>query len=468
MKVASSSQLNTAPAVAIDPTGKPWVVWSQKEGVPSSIYSSHFDGEKWTREVRLTAVDDREDVTPSLAFDAKGNAVLAWGSVLGATSSEIRIREWDGEKWGKEETLTNLDVTPDMVPVVAFNRNGNAVVVWVGNDEQFTTRLYSSWKDSNKGWSAERLVEIGDPDFSQDLPTLKVEGESIKLYYEDGNRVFATDWNGRKWTRRKFIDLSNAFYGVFDQLKGNPQGRAWFAWTNRKGKAISFRYNIVTHDLALEPQSLGNQYFSATFKKAFHKLGQAFAWVMGEKDAYAGGKKKGSSKFGGSRAVAGDSITAGGPGISWVVNYQPNAQEVVNVARGGARATSQLAGQVRRVPEGTQVLVILCGTNDIGDGRGLGDIIGALNNAAVGVGQNERGVNTSHLCTGVPRLDIFAGSVAALADTIRSQSAVPVIETFNPLNGNPEAFAIDGVGHLNQEGANAVGSVVTKSAKPRN
>jgi len=292
MMVSSNGHINVAPAVALDLEGNPWVVWNKRDGLDSSILSSHYDGEKWTQEELIAPVDDRENVTPAIAFDPKGNLLVAWGSVKG-NSSDIKVRELLSEnKWSEIITLTDADDTPDMVPAVAISTEGKALVTWVGKEADYTSRLYVSLKEKNGKWSAEKLLDLGDPGFGEDLPTFKIEGETLKLYFEEGNRFFASYWTGKKWSRKRWVDLSNAYYDLFESLNGEPKGRAWFAWVNSKGKATSFRYNIATHDLAMNSKSSSFHYISRGFKKGVESFGQIFAFVLGETEAFAGGKKK--------------------------------------------------------------------------------------------------------------------------------------------------------------------------------
>ena len=95
-------------------------------------------------------------MTPAIAVHSNGNAIVAWGSVRNR-SSEVCVREWDGEKWGEIQTLTDEDNFPDMVPAVSFDQKGHAVVVWAGMDTNYVPRLATAWKQDNGKWHIHRL-----------------------------------------------------------------------------------------------------------------------------------------------------------------------------------------------------------------------------------------------------------------------------------------------------------------------
>lgn len=455
VQVSSEAHSNIAPSVALDRQGNPWVVWSGRDGVSSSIYYSRFDGEKWSEESLLTSADEREDVTPAIAFDAQGKALAVWGSVDGA-SSDIRAREWNGSQWGPEVTLTAEDNAPDMVPAVAFAAEGTAVVAWTGMDNG-TSQIFAAIRSAQGEWGSEAVIDPREVGFGQDLPTLKMEGETLKLYYEQDNQFYASHWSEKGWSRGKIVDLSNSFYNVVQGIPGELGGRAWFAWVNTKGLASSFRYNVVTHDLVLRQGAKAQRF--TWLRRLWQKASGTVAWLFSPSEALANGKKKSDGDKFDSRAAFGDSIVAGSTGESFVPFWNGSA---LNFGVGGLRATS-LPGQVSsRMPQGTESIVLNAGTNDIGDGRAIGDIVGALN-GGVAEAKN-KGAKRVTTTTNIPRQDIFAGGVEALASAIRNDSAGKVADTFKALQGNIGQFTIDAVGHLNNQGARKVGKVVKKKA----
>lgn len=445
-QVSSAAHSNIAPAVALDSQGNPWVVWSGGDGVSSSIYYARFDGEKWSEEKLITDVDQREDVTPAIAFNRTGKALVVWGSVDG-NSSDIVALEWNGENWGPAATLTAEDESPDMVPAIAFIPEGAAVVAWTGLEGD-VSRIFTATRDAKGSWAKESLVENGEFGMGQDLPTLKVEGETLRLFFEQDNQFYASTWSSSGWSREKLVDLSNSFYTIAAEVPGQIGGRAWFAWETGKGLATSFRYNVATHDMVLK-QGAKIQKVSL-LRRVFEGVGSLIAWVFEPREAWAKGAPT-------TKVAYGDSIVAGSTGASFVPFWDPAA---VNRGVGGQRAIN-VAGRVRGVFDR---VVFLVGTNDMADGRSAGD----TNNAINGAVEKARGLGAKKVvvCTNIPRQDIFASAVEDLAQTIRGGSAAnKVAETFKPLKKKISRFAIDGVGHLNDAGARKVGGIVKKAAK---
>jgi hypothetical protein len=89
---------------------------------------------------------DGDDIDPAIAFDDQGNALVVWAH---NTSSDYDIwySRWNGSGW---EPPTSVDKIPghDTDPAIAYDINGQALVLWI-HDNKYV--YYARWDGA--GWT---------------------------------------------------------------------------------------------------------------------------------------------------------------------------------------------------------------------------------------------------------------------------------------------------------------------------
>ncbi len=155
-------------ALTAGPNGKVMAVWvgdidsNFNTTNDTDLYFSVWNGTHWTPKTALTS-DTWLDYSVSLAHDSKGNVIACWVRDLDGNSStsfdtELRYTIWDGTSWSSPSLITDLNETKQN-PSVAYDKNDNALVTWVGGEE-FENRLYFSSMDKTTGsWSAPEIVQ---------------------------------------------------------------------------------------------------------------------------------------------------------------------------------------------------------------------------------------------------------------------------------------------------------------------
>jgi hypothetical protein len=136
---AASAPLNLAAAAGIAPSGDEVVLWHSEKGVQAAVRASgHNFG---TPRVIAGSNLSMPDLRPQLAFDARGAALAVWsyfephprfveeGYAVDYTFG-LRVASRDAAgRFGRAQTLTDkLDADPSAD--VAFDKSGNAVVIW--------------------------------------------------------------------------------------------------------------------------------------------------------------------------------------------------------------------------------------------------------------------------------------------------------------------------------------------------
>jgi len=94
--------INMASTLVRDRAGTLWLGWAGFDGSDDDIYVSRWEADGWSARRRVNRNDFQPDVLPQLALDNAGNAVVRWRSLeaSGYVQMESRYdgREWSGEK----------------------------------------------------------------------------------------------------------------------------------------------------------------------------------------------------------------------------------------------------------------------------------------------------------------------------------------------------------------------------------
>jgi hypothetical protein len=136
---ADSAPLNLAAATGVAPTGDSVVLWHSEKGVQAVVRAAgHSFG---TPHPISDSTLSMPDLRPQLAFDAKGAALAIWayfephprfvedGYAVDYTFGLRVAGRSPSGRFGRSQTLTD-DLDADPSADVAFDPNGNAVVIW--------------------------------------------------------------------------------------------------------------------------------------------------------------------------------------------------------------------------------------------------------------------------------------------------------------------------------------------------
>ena len=118
------------PQVAVDAQNRVWVAWSQQVNGNWDIYARRFDParQEWSALERLSN-DPLPDINPRLASNGNGMFALVWQGFRGKNSN-IFLKTFDGERWSREVRVTN-HAANDWEPSVAIDSKG---IAWVAYD----------------------------------------------------------------------------------------------------------------------------------------------------------------------------------------------------------------------------------------------------------------------------------------------------------------------------------------------
>ena len=195
-----SQGANPEPWLAVDWEGNNTAVWKQGEVIMSSFRS--FAG-AWQEPVPLS---EGESFTPEAAMDARGDATAVWMHYDGSHYVvESAYRPEQGE-W-EAATLVSQPGEEGGNPHVAIDANGDAVVIWRGEDEG-QDRIRAAYRAAGGSWS--------------DPVNVSAEGEHVNpqsmraAVDPDGNAIAA--WSGNTGELGGW-DIVHAAY--------KPAGEGW-------------------------------------------------------------------------------------------------------------------------------------------------------------------------------------------------------------------------------------------------
>ncbi|MBF0361356.1 MAG: hypothetical protein HQK49_10105 [Oligoflexia bacterium] len=127
------------PIVAIDNNGNAIITWRQSDGSKQQIFKSEYRNGSWTHPASLSdniSPDGQDAITPIVAMDNNGNAIITWRQSDGS-NSQIFKSEYRNGSWTHPASVSD-NISPDgqdaITPMVAMDNNGNAIITWRQSD----------------------------------------------------------------------------------------------------------------------------------------------------------------------------------------------------------------------------------------------------------------------------------------------------------------------------------------------
>lgn len=218
--VDSRGSVYSKPSVAVDKNGKYLAVWALQ--IDSSLQgiwqSTSTDGKTWSKPI---SISQNWDMSPVLAMNADGAAVVAWDQELSDGSNTVQadaaIRSATDGTWSAPVVMRAGDTgdDSDRDPTVAIDGKGNAFVGWMQGDGSGSTsassNLDSLWMrqyTAGAGWNAAGLFESYNDQGCYDLRiSANTSGNAIATYIQVSNSNPAKI---QIWARR-YSALSSTF-----------------------------------------------------------------------------------------------------------------------------------------------------------------------------------------------------------------------------------------------------------------
>jgi len=151
-----------SPRVIADSPGNATVVWTQSDGLRTSIWTNRYTvGIGWGIAAAIENNDSSDAWEPDLAKDGKGNAIAVWHQYEGNEHSIRANRYVVGVGWETPSLVRRLSTGSIYHPRVAADALGNAMAVW-SEVQGVTCTIWSSRYETGLGWIDPMLVMTDD------------------------------------------------------------------------------------------------------------------------------------------------------------------------------------------------------------------------------------------------------------------------------------------------------------------
>jgi hypothetical protein len=238
------------PQVAMDNNGNAIIVWEQNNGIDSQIFKSEYRGGIWANPVKLADITSPFlsgwDLLPHVAMDNNGNAIIVWQQDDGA-GWQVFKSEYGNGVWTNPLSLTDhisLDGYSAGSSQVAMDNNGNAIIVW-GQSDGTNSQIFKSecrggiW--TNPSSIADHISLNGQEAYSPQV-AMDNNGNAIIVWDQyNGNgdwRIFKSEYREGVWHNPTNLadNISpNGSDADNPQVAMDNNGNAIIVWSSNDG-----------------------------------------------------------------------------------------------------------------------------------------------------------------------------------------------------------------------------------------
>lgn len=150
------------PRIAFADDGSAIVVWQQGDGSRTNIWSNRYTPSAgWGTSTLIETNNDGDAQDPRLAVDPSGDAVVVWRQTNAGGSTSIWSNHYNaGVGWGNAQAIENQNLFAAF-PQVASDRHGNALAVWTQSGVSGSD-IWAARYSAGQGWGAPFLLETDD------------------------------------------------------------------------------------------------------------------------------------------------------------------------------------------------------------------------------------------------------------------------------------------------------------------
>lgn len=151
------------PQIALDTNGNAIAVWYQSDGTRSNIWANRYTaGSGWGTAQLIETDNAGYAIYPQIAIDGGGNAIAVWNQHDGTRSNIWANRYTAGSGWGAAQLIETDDAGDAQNPQLAFDSNGNAMVVWEQHDGARFNVVANRFTAATNSWAGARAIETDD------------------------------------------------------------------------------------------------------------------------------------------------------------------------------------------------------------------------------------------------------------------------------------------------------------------
>ncbi len=238
------------PQIALDANSNALAVWRQSDGTRYNIWANRFTAGAGWGTAELIETDNAGDAKGAhIAFDAKGNALAVWrqsdGKQFNIWINRYTTGKNAGNSWGTATLIMNGDAINAAGPKIAFDNQGNALVVW-RQSKDTRSSIWANRLSANNGWGAAVLIESDDSgDAIGPQIAFDKNGNALVVWRQSDGKRFHISANrytpSKGWGKAMLIESNNAGDAVSPQIAFDTNGNAIVVWSQFDGKRTSIR-----------------------------------------------------------------------------------------------------------------------------------------------------------------------------------------------------------------------------------
>lgn len=219
------------PQIAFDSNGNAISVWQQHDGTRYNIWANHFDStsNRWHSATLIETDNAGNASSPQIAFDDNGNAIVVWNQTDGSHYN-IWANRFDGSfnSWHTATLIETDNAGNASSPQIAFDSSGNAMAVWQQYDGTHINIWANRFNVNNNRWSNPTLIEAGNVgNASSPQISFDDNGNAMTVWNQsdggDHNNIWANrfDINSQSWQTATLIETNNAGHAFNPQIAHN-------------------------------------------------------------------------------------------------------------------------------------------------------------------------------------------------------------------------------------------------------
>lgn len=242
------------PKMAMDHLGNIALIWQQYsiEGIPMTAGAYYTASKKNWSTPGILQTGTLSGLSQNVAIDANGNAIAIWAQAndIDPTTRNIyaAIYSVTGQQW-EAPTLIQSGTADASNPALAFDTQGNAIVVW-SQTQTNGNRLITEarYNGSSKSWSTPQLIQQSG--LTGDAPGIVIDaGGNATVVWSQGNgaeafvlasaRYLVATGAWKQYASLESINSSLTLpYDMPFALASDPAGNVIVAWNSNSGNSV--------------------------------------------------------------------------------------------------------------------------------------------------------------------------------------------------------------------------------------
>jgi uncharacterized protein YheU (UPF0270 family) len=222
------------PQVVADGNGNAVAVWAQADGSSITHISAnrYVAGSGWLTPIRIDSDNTNDAVSPQLAMDGSGNAMVVW-----AQAGSIWAKRYTaGVGWGAAMSISSGG-TSVAAPQITVDTNGDAVAVWQQLDG--TQNIWANHYLAGWGWGTATTISDGVGNATVPQVVADTSGNAVAVWAQfDGTRdnIMANRYlAGSGWGTAALIETDNSGTAANPQISVGADGNGMAVWQQSDG-----------------------------------------------------------------------------------------------------------------------------------------------------------------------------------------------------------------------------------------